>query len=232
MLRMELACICVLIFISIMFFRGKKAKSRLRNMFSAVLISSVLNLIFDAITVYSVNHMYRVSALFNSICHRIFTVLILLVVYFFQQYILLIIEDEIGAFTRKKLYKVLGIATNLSLAAGLTIAATCPITYEITANGCYSSGPYVFPVYVLSPLYMLEILVAYLLNRKHIRKKKRFAVVIPLSTEAIAFIIAACFPSTLLTGMAITLMALSLYLIMENPDLELLEEARIASEVK
>lgn len=228
MLRMELACICVIILIAVMFFRGnaKKEKKPVRKIYALVLIASLLNLSFDALTVYTVNHLDTIPMIRNDIYHRIFAGSILWVLYLFGRYIAATMEEEVSVLESSNFHKKVAYISLLSMVLGEALIFCLPIRYVIAEGGNYSAGEYTLPVYILGPAYLVILFTMYFMNRKQIHKKKRFAVTLPLVTETCGFVMAALFPDTLLTGLAITLMALSLYLMLENPDLELLDEAK------
>ncbi len=228
MLRMEFACICVIILIAVMFFRGnaKKEKKPVRKIYSLVLIAALLNLSFDALTVYSVNHLDTIPMIRNDIYHRIFAGSILWVLYLFGRYLAATMEEEVSQLEDSSFHKSVAYCSLLSFIIGEALIFCLPIKYIIADGGNYSAGAYTLPIYVLGPSYVVILFFMYFVNRKRIHKKKRIAVTLPLITETCGFIMAALFPDTLLTGLAITLMALSLYLMLENPDLELLDEAR------
>ena len=57
MLRMEIALFLVLAFIAYVYFSAGKKHTPLHQTFSALLIVTLIHLIFDAATVYTVNHL-------------------------------------------------------------------------------------------------------------------------------------------------------------------------------
>lgn len=64
----------------------------------------MLNLILDATTIYTVNHLQTIPGLLNDLLHRLFIGDIVLVSYLTYDYILLLIKDE----TKKQPQKARG----------------------------------------------------------------------------------------------------------------------------
>lgn len=60
MLRMEIALFIVLAFIAYIYFSAEKKHTPLHRTFSVLLVVALLHLIFDGITVYTVNHLETV----------------------------------------------------------------------------------------------------------------------------------------------------------------------------
>lgn len=81
MIRMEIALILVLLFIACMYFSAERLHTLLHKTFSVLLITVIVHLIFDAATIYTVNHLDSVPAILNRILHRMFIGTMALVVY-------------------------------------------------------------------------------------------------------------------------------------------------------
>ncbi|MGN1085940.1 MAG: hypothetical protein ACI4Q5_02800, partial [Porcipelethomonas sp.] len=83
MLRMEIALFIVLAFIAYIYFSAEKKHTPLHRTFSVLLVVTLLHLIFDGITVYTVNHLETVPKLLNDIAHRLFIGTMILVFFLF-----------------------------------------------------------------------------------------------------------------------------------------------------
>lgn len=77
MLRMEIALILVLTFVGYMYFSAEKRHTLLHRIFSTLLV----HLVFDAVTIYMVNHLETVSGWLNGMVHRLFIGTMVLVTY-------------------------------------------------------------------------------------------------------------------------------------------------------
>lgn len=96
MVRMEIALILIMAFVAYMYFSAEKKHSMLHKTFSVLLIVVIIHLIFDGVTIYTVNHLETVPRLLNDVCHRIFVGTMAFVLYLFYQYISILVEEETG----------------------------------------------------------------------------------------------------------------------------------------
>ena len=83
MLRMEIALFLVLAFVAYVYFSAEKKYTRLHRTFSVLLIVMLFHLVFDGITVYTVNHLDTVPRLLNDIFHRLFISTMIFVFFLF-----------------------------------------------------------------------------------------------------------------------------------------------------
>lgn len=72
MIRMEIALFLVLVFIACMYFSAERRAGMLHRTFSALLLVVPVHLIFDAVTIYTVNHLDIMPRTVNDILHRCF----------------------------------------------------------------------------------------------------------------------------------------------------------------
>lgn len=133
MIRMEIALLLVVAFIAYVYFGAERKHSPLHRTFAALLIVLLVNLTFDALTVYTVNHLDTVHELLNEILHRIFIASLVLCVYLFYQYIAILVEEETGK-TRR-----LDLAARVFLAVAEIGVLVLNIEYIQTPDGNYSA---------------------------------------------------------------------------------------------
>lgn len=213
MMRMEIALILVLDFIAFIYFGAGRRNTPLHKTFSALLIITPLHLAFDAATVYTVNHLETVPPVLNEILHRLFIGTMVLVVYLFYRYISILVEEE----TKKPVR--FHLAAKIYLIIAEILIMILPIQYTITEKGNYSYGIYVFACYISVAFYLLLCLWLLLKNRRQIDLKKKAAIGVALIIEGIVLALQVINPTWLISGMGITLMTLSFYLTLENPDI-------------
>lgn len=60
MLRMKIALIIILGFIAYMYFSTERKHTKLHRTFSVLLLVVIVHLVFDAVTIYTVNHLEQV----------------------------------------------------------------------------------------------------------------------------------------------------------------------------
>ena len=213
MLRMEIALILVLVFVAFIYFGADRRNTPLHKTFSELLIITPIHLAFDAATVYSVNHLERVPLFLNDILHRLFIGTMVLIVYLFFKYISLLVEEETKKPVRFQL------AARIYLVAAELGVLLLPIHYAVTPKGNYSDGIHAGICYISTAFYLFLCLWLLIKNRRQIDVKKKGVIGMALFIEVVVSLLQAPNPTWLISGMGITLMTLSFYLTLENPDI-------------
>ena len=221
MVRMEIALLMIMSFVAFVYFSAEKKNHKLHKTFSILLVVVIIHLIFDGITIYTVNHLDTIPVLLNDIFHRIFIGTMVLVVFLFYEYIAILIEEETGK-PRK-----LDLVAKIYLAIAEFGALVLPVHYAVTAQGNYSDGIHVSVCYISTAFYLILCGGLLVYNWKQIDRKKKFAIGVALAVEVIVCILQGFHHTWLISGMGITLMTMAFYLTLENPDIlreELVEQ--------
>ncbi len=87
MIRMEIALFLVMGMVAFIYFSSEKKITKLHRTFSMLLVTVLVYLAFDGITVYTVNHLDTVPSLLNNLAHRVFMGSMALVIFLFYRYI-------------------------------------------------------------------------------------------------------------------------------------------------
>ena len=212
MLRMEIALFLVVSFVAYIYFSAEKEQALLHKTFAGLLVCVLLHLVLDGITVYTVNHLDTVPRLLNDAVHRLFLGSMVLVIYLFYQYIAILVEEETGKPRR------LDLPARIFLGGALLCNFLLPISYTVTSEENYSSGPYMLVPYGAVIFYLLLCAGLLVINWKQIESKKKTAIGIALVIEFIVCVLQGLHHTWLISGMGITLMTLSFYLTLENPE--------------
>ena len=212
MLRMEIALFLVVSFVAYIYFSAEKEQALLHKTFAGLLVCVLLHLVLDGITVYTVNHLDTVPRLLNDALHRLFLGSMVLVIYLFYQYIAILVEGETGKPRR------LDLPARIFLGGALLCNFLLSISYTVTPEGNYSSGPYMLVPYGAVIFYLLLCAVLLVVNWKQIDTKKKTVIGIALVIEFIICVLQGLHHTWLISGMGITLMTLSFYLTLENPE--------------
>ena len=213
MLRMEIALFLVIGFVAYSYFSAEKKFSQLHHTFSMLLTVVLLHLVFDGITVYTVNHLDTVPVFLNNAFHRLFIGTMILIFFLFYQYIAILVEEETGK-PRKldplaRFYLVVAEIGNMLL----------PVHYAVTPAGNYSDGIHVVFCYLSVAFYFLLGTGLLLYHWADIRKKEKTAILIASVVELVSATLQGINHTWLISGLGITLITLSFYLILENPDI-------------
>ena len=213
MLRMEIALFLVLAFIACVYFSAGKKNTLLHKVFAALLIVILVHLVFDGVTVYTVNRLDTTPKLLNDVLHRLFIGTMVLAVFLFYQYIAILVEEESGKPHRLDLpAKVFLVIAELGV-------MLLPVHYAVTPEGNYSDGIQVAVCYVSVAFYLFLCLWMLLRNWKQIHPKKKFAIGAALLVQLCVSVLQSFNPTWLISGMGLILMTLAFYLTLENPDI-------------
>ncbi|MCI7812368.1 MAG: histidine kinase [Lachnospiraceae bacterium] len=213
MMRMEIALFLILVFVALIYFSAGRKNTMLHKTFSVLLIAMLVHLCFDAATIYTVNHLDTVPRLLNDILHRFFIGTMVLVVYLFYQYIAILTEEETGK------PRHLDFGARIYLAVAELGVMILPVHYAVTERGNYSDGPHASICYVSMAFYLFFCVWLLLKNWTQIDRKKKFAIGAALAIEVCVSLLQAVNPTWLISGMGLTLMTMSFYLTLENPDI-------------
>ena len=213
MIRMEIALIFILAFVAFVYFSAEGRQSLLHRTFSILLISTLIHLVFDAATVYTVNHLDTVPRLLNDILHRFFIGTMVLCVYLFYQYIAILAQEETGKQRRMSL------AAKIYLAIAELGVLLLPVHYAVTPEGNYSDGIHVSVCYISVAFYLFLCAGILIRNWKQLETKRKMAIGAALAVEFLVSMLQAGHPTWLISGMGLTLMTLAFYLTLENPDI-------------
>ena len=213
MIRMEIALFLVLVLVAIVYFSAGKKEGNLHRAFSGLLILTMVNLVFDGITVYTVNRLDTVPLALNDFLHHIFLATLVGGIYLFYVYVALLVEEETG---NKRRFKTLarGIFVVLTL---MTLIS--PVRYTRTPAGNYSDGLVAYACYLGVGLYLLLSLGLLIRSWPRIRQKRRAVIITALLIELVVAVFQAFHHDWLISGMGLTLMCMAVYLTLENPDL-------------
>lgn len=218
MYKTQIACIIIVTFIAVFNFTSLNKKTTSSKWFTRLLIVTLLQLSFDAISVYTVNHLYTVPAIINRIVHFFFMAFMLTILYLVYKYLESIIEEEIGQKIERHNYTILPLIVTILGAIFL------PLNYVESEITNYSYGPAAFTTYVGVAVYLVFILKMLFRYSKIIPKKKKRAVYIALLSEIPIAIYQIIIPESLVTCIGMTLLILGIYLTTENPDALLAEQ--------
>ena len=127
MVKLQICCLLIILFITALYFQAKRVKTHSHILFSISLWTTVFNLLFDMITVYTVNHLDTVPAWLNRICHILFLGSLVMEVFLFYLYSIVLIDDN----RTKKRFLWLAVVPVWVAWLGLVIL---PIQYMETAE--------------------------------------------------------------------------------------------------
>lgn len=218
MYKTQIACAIFILFIGILYFYSTSKKTSSSKRFVALLTCSFFQLIFDVLSVYTVNHLETVSPIVNRIIHIFYMGLLQVLFYIAYRYLETIIEEEIGRTIRKYQFTL----TPLLVAIAGTIFL--PLHYVESERSNYSYGPAAFMTYIGVAIYLFLIIRLMVQYGKMIPSKKKRAIYVALLSEIPVAVYQIIIPDSLITCIGIVLLNLGIFMTTENPDTLLAEQ--------
>ena len=218
MYKTQIAALIMLGFIALFLFSSSNWKNKSTKWFSVMLGCSILQLIFDIASVYTVNHLDTVSPVVNRVIHYFFMAFLLILFYLVYKYLEKLVEESIGHPIKRYNMSV------VPLIITLIAAAVLPLSYVETPEGNYSYGPAAFTTYAGVAIYVVFIVKLVSRHGKDISPKKRKAIRMALISEIPIALYQIIIPVALITCIGVVILNLGLYLTTENPDAQLAEQ--------
>ncbi|MBQ8821741.1 MAG: response regulator [Lachnospiraceae bacterium] len=191
---------------------GIKEKDKENKIFIRILICGFINLIFDVVTNYTVNHLEIIHPLLNRIVHLCFFNSMAAVFTLLHQYLVALIESEVGRELKRKGW------TMIPYFVFTVMDCFLPLYYVETENGNYSYGVAVFGLYACIGVYLILIIELIMRYQKDISKKNKVAVGLALASSLGASLFQVFFPAALTSSLGIVLFCLCTYMTVANPD--------------
>ncbi|MGM9942304.1 MAG: sensor histidine kinase [Bulleidia sp.] len=212
MIRMEVALFLVMAMIAWFYFSTPRIHSALHDTFSILLVSGLCNLLMDGITVYTVNHLDTIPLFLNDMFHRLFIGTMVITVYLFYQYISELIQEEADSRT------FLDTIARVFLIIFETGVLILPIHYAVTPAGNYSDGIHANLCYISVGFYLLLCVWLLIRHGSKIRAAAGLSIGVAMGIELVISLIQGMHPEWLISGAGVSLMILTFYLTLENPE--------------
>ncbi|MBQ4565975.1 MAG: GGDEF domain-containing protein [Oscillospiraceae bacterium] len=215
-LREELICVIILVFL-IFYYVVNKVKDK-EMLFLKISCSALINIIFDILTVITVNNRDTVPDPINRALHICFYITGLLFAMLFYHYIIQLTVR----------YKYVHTLKNVGYGIFVAFAFLLlflPMEYETGKGTDYSYGPLAFLGYALFLLYCTACLVMLLAARKRLDQRIRRALIPMLVAMYVAVILQAMIPELLMTGGIATIICIALFVALDNPDKDYMKQA-------
>lgn len=178
--------------------------------YSALNLLAIGHVIFDIITVITVNNQDKVAPLANRICHEIFYMFAILFCYMLVYFVL---DTTYGINKSKKIIRLLGIIPAVYLIA----MSFLPIEYVKGSGTWYSYGPCVFAGYACAGLLFIISMVLVITNMKKLSRHDRATLVPAHIIMLIALIVQFNAPELLFTGADVTLITAAVFIGIVDP---------------
>ena len=212
----QIGCMGVLLYIAWTYFSVKRKGNMAHKIFSLLLTASIINIIFDMVTVYTINHVHEISMGLNHFLHIIYMSSMASAMYFFFLYIRNL------AYGNKKIKFYHLIPLIIAILGSIFLK----FDYVESPYGNYSWGPYATVAFISAYFYLLCS--AYMLIRRwdHMEKKTRRSIGISMIFMLTNAVLQGMYPELLITSISLTLINIALFYTVESPDAILIEKLR------
>ena len=205
----------ILLYIGFVYWHNNRqaAIKRKWKVFDRILILGILYLMFDMLTVYTVNHLDTVSDMVNRLLHLGFLVSIDVLIFEIFWYILVVTEcisdgrKKVGYLLRATLiFNIIVVSANIG-----------NLEFREGTVSNYSMGMSVYTCFVMVAVYDLLAVFIFLRRWRYINKYKRTAIgtVLLILTVVTGYQIAV--PESLVTSIIAAVIILGIYVNMETP---------------
>ncbi len=206
--REEIVCLCILLFLWINGQFYKMGKDH--GSFQRMLVYAIGHVVFDIVTVLTVNKLDAVPSWFNFTAHVVFYLFAIL---FSQEFLCYVIALSY----EKRVQRGARIGSFSLLAVYLILLPVLPIVY-LQGNGTnYSLGPAAFVGYGLAMIFFISSAILLAVNYKKLAPHVRMALIPMLTMMVAAECIQIAVPELLITGGAATIVTVGFFFSLENP---------------
>ena len=210
---LQISCAIILGFLLVMFLSGKRIRKATDKLYIAILIVSMLQLVFECLSIWSVHRVADISPLLFKSINRSYLTLILTYFYLGFRYKSAFVREETGA--EDKGLAFIHVA-QVILYAGIFIL---PLGYELTETGAvYNHGPGMWTVYVGAAFYLFVIFSNYVEQMRRIAKEKLFPLVFGVGCGMFLCFCYMIYPALHITGAALVVMGMAMFISISASD--------------
>lgn len=207
MFKLQISCIAILCFLLVLFLMRRKYSKATHKLYIALLIVSVLGILFEILAIYSVQHIGVFSPVAFKTVHRAYLTFVLTYFYLQFRYKSAFVCEETGA--QDKGIEFIHVA-QVILYAGIFLL---PIGYEVISEGPqFEYGPGIWVVYVGAAFYLLVVFCNYCEHLKKIEKERLFPLVLGVACGMVTCSVYMCKPATNVSGIGIVIMAIAMFI--------------------
>lgn len=215
-IREEIISLIILIFIASYYIINKQKDKN--NHFLYVILISIAHVVFDLITVITVNNRDVVPDVINRILHIIYYMTGILFGRGFYRYVL----NISGLYKKRILYRL---RSKVPVFLFMVLLLFLPMEYEIGKGTDYSYGPLIIIGYAIFLIYCLLCMYMILFYRNKFEKRVRRALIPMIVAMMAAVIIQAFIPELLMTGGGLTFICIGMFISLDNPDIDFKKHA-------
>ena len=213
-IKLQLGCMLVLLYIALVYckeIRRFRQEHKL-TMFDRMLIVGIVEVLFDGLTAYTVNHLETTPEWVNQLFHLIF--LLSLDLFIFVLFIYMIsITTGLPKVRKKRMLLYIPFVVN----AILVVVNMPALEYRKGEVSNYSMGMSAYTCFVMAAVYIILSIFIFFRRWRYIEKNKRMSILTYLLVLAGVTGYQMFHPQSLLSSICITIIVLGAYINQENP---------------
>ena len=213
--KLQIGCLIIVLYICYIYLKNKfQTKDKFKwKLFDTIILFSIIYLIFDILTVYSVNHLDVVKGITNTLYHLVFLLSIDSIIFTFFLYMLKIT----GIITHQRKVVIISIWLPYIINAFILVTNIGNLEYRHGNYSNYSMGVSVYTCFAMIAIYEFFSIVIFLKRWKYIDKYKRSAI----STFLLILILISSYqmivPDSLISSVIVVIIILGIFINMEAP---------------
>lgn len=208
-LREEFVCLSILLFLCYYYHKAKIKEKH--QTFDRLIICAIAYVFFDIITIITVNHLDTVPLWVNNLCHCTYYFLGVSLGFLFFIY----------AVKTCKIYKTekyLKWVSSFGLISYTIIALFSDVEYIIGSPSNYSGGDLSFITYIFFFIYCMSGTILLVKHSKNIDDRVKHSILPAVFGIWSGIVVQIIRPELLITGGMATLLCLSVFIALDNPD--------------
>ncbi len=215
--KLQIGLLVVLVYIAFIYlyqcykYRIKDKK----KLFDMLLFLAIISVAFDGITVYTVNNLDSVNPILNMVLHGLFLVSldsVIFVLFLYMLYITGVHPKD----SRIRVDIILPFIINIII----VVCNLGSLEYVEGAITNYSMGVSAYTCFIMAAVYIFLSLAVFIKRWNYIESHKRVSIFTYLIVLAVVTLLQMCFPETLISSIAVTIIILGIYMNLENPALK------------
>ncbi len=226
--KLQIGCLVFVLYIAFVYLRetGHRTGVRRSLHFMVLVVISVVNLIFDGATAYTVNHLDSVPRALNLVLHLVFLLSLDTLIFYMFHYMLSFTE-----YSHPPLFGRIFVWLPFAVNVLVLVVNIRNLEFRTGTVTNYSMGVSVYTCYATAAVYFLAMLAVFFRRSKYIESRKRVSIFTFLFVFLCVTMYQMLRPESLISSIGPVMFVLGIYLNCEDPALIRLAESTAATVV-
>ena len=218
--KLQLGCMVLVVYIALCHLRTHRRTGHRADLYDLILGLGMLELVFDALSAWTVNHLDTVPPVLNLAVHLVFLMLIDAVIFGAFLYIWLLMYG-----LPRRTWQRLALAAPFVINELVLVCAIPTLTYQSGRISNYSDGVSATTCFVMALVYVLFALLLLIRSGRRLEERKRAMFMLYLVAVASVSLFQMLNRDALVSSLGTTILILGMYINLEDPLIEELESA-------